>query len=77
MTKITPFLWFDDRAEEAMEFYTSIFRQSKRGAVVRNGPGGPAPEGSVLYASVELDGQEFMALNGGPEYTFSPQFPSL
>ena len=71
MPKITPFLWFNDQAEEAMNFYTSIFKKSKIGSVSRYGEGGPGQPGSVMTATFELDGQEFMALNGGPLFTFS------
>ena len=70
--KITPFLWFDSNAEEAVAFYTATFKNSKTLSVHRYGPGSPGPEGSVMYATFELDGQEFMALNGGPMYTFTP-----
>jgi predicted 3-demethylubiquinone-9 3-methyltransferase (glyoxalase superfamily) len=69
--KITPFLWFDNQAEEAMNFYTSIFKNAKVGNVARYGPGGPGPEGSVMVASFELDGLAFTALNGGPQYKFT------
>jgi predicted 3-demethylubiquinone-9 3-methyltransferase (glyoxalase superfamily) len=72
MQKITPFLWFDGKAEEAMNFYTSIFKNSKIGSVIRYGEAGPGPKGSVMSATFQLDGQEFMALNGGPLFTFSP-----
>jgi predicted 3-demethylubiquinone-9 3-methyltransferase (glyoxalase superfamily) len=72
MQKITPFLWFDGKAEEAMNFYTSIFKNSKIGSVTRYGEAGPGPKGSVMSATFQLDGQEFMALNGGPLFTFSP-----
>src|SRR3954464_107888 len=72
MQKITPFLWFDDKAEEAMNFYTSIFKNSKVGKVSRYGEGGPGPKGSVMSATFELEGQEFMALNGGPHFKFTP-----
>jgi predicted 3-demethylubiquinone-9 3-methyltransferase (glyoxalase superfamily) len=71
MQKITPFLWFDDKAEEAMNFYTSIFENSKIGSVTRYGEEGPGPAGSVMTATFELDGQEFIALNGGPQFTFT------
>ncbi len=71
MSKITPFLWFNDQAEEAMNFYTSIFKNSKIGSVSRYGEGGPGPQGSVMTATFELDGQQFMALNGGPLFTFT------
>ncbi|MEO8119960.1 MAG: VOC family protein [Rhodoferax sp.] len=72
MQKITPFLWFDNRAEEAMNFYTSIFKNSKVLTVTRYGDAGPGPKGTVMTASFLLDGQEFVALNGGPEYKFTP-----
>jgi predicted 3-demethylubiquinone-9 3-methyltransferase (glyoxalase superfamily) len=72
MQKITPFLWFDGRAEEAMNFYTSIFKNSKVGKVLRCGDAGPGPKGSVLTANFELDGLKFVALNGGPHYKFTP-----
>ena len=72
MQTITPFLWFDGKAEEAMTFYTSIFKDSKIENVTRYGEGGPGPAGTVMTATFELNGQEFIALNGGPEYTFSP-----
>ena len=72
MTRITPFLWFDDQAEEAMTFYTSIFENSKIGSVSRYGEEGPGPKGAVMCATFQLDGQEFIALNGGPMFTFSP-----
>ena len=72
MQKITPFLWFDDKAEEAMNFYTSIFKNSKIVSIMRYGEAGPGPKGTVMSATFQLDGQEFIALNGGPEFTFSP-----
>ncbi len=72
MQKITPFLWFDGQAEEAMTFYTSIFKNSKIGKVTRYGDAGPGPKGAVMSATFQLEGQEFMALNGGPLFTFSP-----
>lgn len=72
MQKITPFLWFDNQAEEAMHFYTSIFKNAKAGDVRRYGDAGPGPEGSVMTASFELEGQQFMVLNGGPEFAFTP-----
>ncbi|WP_446809345.1 VOC family protein [Methylomonas sp. 2BW1-5-20] len=72
MPKITPFLWFDDQAEEAMNFYLSIFKDSKVLSVNRYGDAGPGPKGSVMTASFELNGQVFTALNGGPVYQFSP-----
>ena len=72
MQKITPFLWFDDQAEEAMNFYTSIFKNSKIGQVSRYGDAGPGPKGSVMVGTFTIEGQEFMALNGGPIYNFTP-----
>ena len=71
MQKITPFLWFDDQAEEAMNFYVSIFKNSKVGGVTRYGDAGPGPKGSVMTASFELEGQQFTALNGGPHFRFT------
>ena len=71
MPKITPFLWFNDQAEEAMNFYTAIFKNSKIGSVSRYGEGAPGQPGSVMTATFELNGQEFMALNGGPLFTFT------
>jgi predicted 3-demethylubiquinone-9 3-methyltransferase (glyoxalase superfamily) len=71
MQKITTFLTFDDQAEEAVNFYTSIFPNSRIVSERRYGPAGPGPEGSLMTASFELDGQEFMALNGGPSFSFS------
>jgi len=70
--KITPFLWFDNQAEEAMNFYTSIFKNSKITMLRRYGEEGPGPKGTVMTGSFELEGQQFMALNGGPHFTFSP-----
>ncbi|MFZ1930592.1 MAG: VOC family protein [Candidatus Sulfotelmatobacter sp.] len=72
MQKIVPFLWFDGNAEEAMNFYTSIFKNSKVGQITRCGDAGPGPKGSVLTAKFQIEGQEFMALNGGPEFKFTP-----
>ena len=69
--KITPFLWFDNQAEEAVKFYTSIFKNSKVVKVSRYGEGGPGPKGSVMVATFELAGQQFMALNGGPQFKFT------
>ncbi len=71
MQKITPFLWFNDQAEEAMNFYISIFKNSKVINVSRCGDAGPGPKGSVLTATFELNGQKFIALNGGPQFNFS------
>lgn len=72
MQKITPFLWFNGQAEEAMNFYTSIFKNSKAINVSRYGEGGPGQKGSVMSATFQLEGQTFMALNGGPQFTFTP-----
>lgn len=69
--KITPFLWFDNNAEEAMNFYVSVFKNSKVLGVARYGDAGPGPKGSVMTASFELDGQKFTALNGGPLFKFT------
>jgi predicted 3-demethylubiquinone-9 3-methyltransferase (glyoxalase superfamily) len=71
MQKITPFLWFDNQAEEAMNFYVSIFKNSKIVSVSRYGDAGPGPKGSVMTATFQLDGQEFIALNGGPHFKFT------
>ena len=71
MKKITPFLWFDGKAEEAMNFYVSVFKNSKIISVTRYGEAGPGPKGTVMTASFQIDGQEFTALNGGPQFTFS------
>ena len=72
MQKITPFLWFDGKAEEAMNFYTSIFKKSKLVSLTRYGETGPGPKGTVMSAIFNLEGQEFMVLNGGPLFKFSP-----
>jgi predicted 3-demethylubiquinone-9 3-methyltransferase (glyoxalase superfamily) len=69
--KITPFLWFDGKAEEAMNLYTRIFPDSKVKDVSRYGEGAPAPKGTVMTATFELAGQEFVALNGGPQFHFT------
>jgi predicted 3-demethylubiquinone-9 3-methyltransferase (glyoxalase superfamily) len=72
MQKITPFLWFNDKAEEAMHFYVSIFKNSKVGKVTRYGDAGPGAKGTVMSATFQLEGQEFFALNGGPQFSFTP-----
>jgi predicted 3-demethylubiquinone-9 3-methyltransferase (glyoxalase superfamily) len=72
MQKITPFLWFDGEAEEATNFYVSIFKNSKITRISRFGEGGPAPKGTVMSTSFQLEGQDFIALNGGPQFTFTP-----
>jgi predicted 3-demethylubiquinone-9 3-methyltransferase (glyoxalase superfamily) len=71
MQKITPFLWFDSQAEEAANFYISIFKNSKIGAISRYGEAGPGPKGSVMVVTFQLAGEEFMALNGGPLFKFT------
>ncbi len=70
MQKITPCLWFDTEGEDAARFYTSVFPNSRVVDVTRYGSAGPRPEGTVMTVSFELDGQRFVALNGGPEFTF-------
>jgi predicted 3-demethylubiquinone-9 3-methyltransferase (glyoxalase superfamily) len=70
--KIKPFLWFDTQAEEAAKFYTSVFRNSKMGRVLRFPEGSPRPAGMVLTVEFELEGQPFVALNGGPEFQHTP-----
>ena len=72
MQKITPFLWFNGQAEEAADLYTSVVKNSKIGNIARYGEAGPEPKGSVMSVTFELDGQEFIALNGGPQFTFTP-----
>ncbi|BBE50378.1 3-demethylubiquinone-9 3-methyltransferase [Ferriphaselus amnicola] len=72
MSKITPFLWFDGQAEEAMNFYVSVFNDSKILNVNRYGDAGPGPKGTVMTASFLLNGQPFLALNGGPVFQFTP-----
>ncbi len=72
MQKITPFLWFDHQAEEAAKFYVSLFKNSKMVSVSRYGDAGPGPKGTVMVVAFQLDGQEFLALNGGPQFKFSP-----
>lgn len=71
MQRITPFLWFDNNAEEAMNFYVSVFKNSRVNRVTRYGEAGPGPAGSVMTVEFELDGQEFVGLNGGPHFQFT------
>ena len=71
MQKITPFLWFDNNAEEAVQFYTSIFKDSKILETSRYGDAGPGPKGTVMTMKFELNGQAFIALNGGPHFKFT------
>lgn len=71
MQKITPFLWFNNNAEEAIAFYCAVFKEAKSGAMTRYGKEGPGPEGQVMTASFTLFGQEFTVLNGGPHFKFT------
>lgn len=71
MQKITPFLWFDNQAEEAMNFYVSVFKNSRIVSVTRYGAEGPGPEGTVMTSKFMIEGQEFVALNGGPQFNFT------
>src|SRR6266496_3597936 len=71
MPRISPFLWFDNNAEEAMNFYASVFENSKIGQVTRYPEGSPGPVGAVMTGEVQLDGQQFILLNGGPHFKFS------
>jgi predicted 3-demethylubiquinone-9 3-methyltransferase (glyoxalase superfamily) len=71
MQKITTFLWFDGNAEEAMNHYLSIFKNSRVGTVTRYGAGGPQPKGTVMSVTFQLEGQDFIALNGGPQFKFT------
>lgn len=71
MTKITPFLWFDNQAEEAITFYTGIFKNAKVLNISRYGEGAPTPSGTVMTATIELEGQQLTFLNGGPMFKFT------
>ena len=71
MQKIVPFLWFDGNAEEAMNFYVSVFKNSKVLSVTRYGEAGPGPKGTVMSCTFQLEGQDFYALNGGPQFKFT------
>jgi predicted 3-demethylubiquinone-9 3-methyltransferase (glyoxalase superfamily) len=71
MPDLTPYLWFDTEGEEAAEFYTSVFPNSRILEITRYGSAGPRPEGSIMTVSFELDGKRFVALNGGPDFTFN------
>jgi predicted 3-demethylubiquinone-9 3-methyltransferase (glyoxalase superfamily) len=71
MHKITPFLWFDDQAEEAVNFYTAIFKDATILSITHYGEAGPGPQDSVMTIVFQLHGQEFMALNGGPQFKFN------
>lgn len=72
MQKISPCLWFDSNAEQAVAFYTSVFRNSSIGQILHYGEAGPGEKGSVLTIAFQLEGQDFMALNGGPHFSFTP-----
>jgi predicted 3-demethylubiquinone-9 3-methyltransferase (glyoxalase superfamily) len=72
MQKIVPFLWFDGKAEEAMNFYVSVFKNSRIVSITRYGEAGPGPKGTVMTGIFQVEGQDFYALNGGPQFTFSP-----
>ena len=71
MPKITPFLWFDNQAEDAAKFYVSIFKNSRVVSITRYGDAGPGPKGSIMTVIFELDGQPFIALNAGPHFKFN------
>ena len=73
MSKITTFLWFNGQAEEAANFYVSVFKNSKVGTIARYGDAGPGPKGSVMTATFEVEGHLFVALNGGPDEEFTPK----
>lgn len=77
MQKITPYLWFEKNAEEAVEFYTRIFKQAKVTNRLLYGDGAPMPKGTLLTATLELEGMQFVILNGGPYYTFTPAISFL
>ncbi len=72
MQKVTPFLWFDGNAEDAANYYISIFKNSKMGKISRYGDAGPGPKGSAMSVTFQIEGQEFFALNGGPQFKFTP-----
>ena len=72
MLKISPCLWFDGQGEEAAKFYTSIFKRSKIGPILRYGEGAPFPKGTALVVYFTIEGQSYLALNGGPHYKFTP-----
>jgi predicted 3-demethylubiquinone-9 3-methyltransferase (glyoxalase superfamily) len=72
MQKITPFLWFDNNAEEALNFYVSVFKNAKITSLTRFGDAGPGPKGTVMTGIFQIEGQDFCALNGGPQFKFTP-----
>ena len=77
MQKITPFLWFDNNAEEAMNFYVSLFKNARVVQTSNHGEGGPMPAGTFMVGTFSIDGREFMVLNGGPYYKLTPAFSML
>lgn len=77
MQKITPFLWFNDNAEEAVNFYCSVFKRSRITLIDHYPDGAPLPKGTVMSMAFELEGQQFMALNGGPMFRFTPAISLL
>src|SRR4029077_1140650 len=77
MQKITPFLWFNNNLEDAMNLYVSLFKNSKIVSVNRSGEAAPGSKEKVMSATFELDGQQFLALNGGPHFTFTPAISML
>jgi predicted 3-demethylubiquinone-9 3-methyltransferase (glyoxalase superfamily) len=77
MATVTPFLWFNGKAEEAANFYVSIFKNAKIETVARWGGGGPAPAGAVMSVTFTIDGRELIAFNGGPEFSFTPAFSMM
>lgn len=77
MSKIATFLWFDGNAEEAMNHYLSAFENSRAGTITRYGAGGPGPKGSVMTATFQLEGHDFVALNGGPRFKFTEAISML
>ena len=77
MQKITTFLWFDNQAEEAANFYVSIFKNSRIGKISRYGDAGPGPKGAAMLVTFQIEGQEFIALNGGPQFKFTPAISLL
>jgi predicted 3-demethylubiquinone-9 3-methyltransferase (glyoxalase superfamily) len=72
MQKVTPFLWFDGKAQEAANFYVSVFKNAKIVSPMRTGGGAPSPEAKIMSVTFEIDGRQFIAFNGGPHFTFSP-----
>ena len=75
--KMTTCLWFDTNGEEAVDFYISVFKDAKKGAIAHYGDAGPMPKGTVMTVSFEINGQSFMALNGGPHFKFTPAISQM